>query len=193
MMSFPRATGILLHPTSFPARGGIGDFGPAAYEFVDFLASARQGLWQVLPLGPPGYREFSLLFNLGICRQSAADQPGAPGRAWLDWIASQLAGLPRETGAVEYEEVFQRKLPLIVAAARNFLQNARGQRAASALNVSVRAIPWWLEDFVLFDALRERYDRTMLEGVAAGLWPAAKLRPWPQPARNWPPRWTSGA
>src|SRR6202035_174837 len=52
-MSFPRLTGILLHPISLPSRGGIGDFGPAAYEFLDFLASARQGLWQVLPLGPP--------------------------------------------------------------------------------------------------------------------------------------------
>src|SRR5438132_12813087 len=54
-MSFPRATGILLHPTSLPSRGAIGDFGPAAHEFVDFLAAAGQGLWQVLPLGPLGY------------------------------------------------------------------------------------------------------------------------------------------
>src|SRR5271168_4862604 len=54
-MPFPRVAGILLHPTSLPSRGGIGDFGPAAYQFVDFLASARQGLWQVLPLGPLGY------------------------------------------------------------------------------------------------------------------------------------------
>ena len=54
-MPFPRATGILLHPTSLPSRGGIGDFGLAAYEFVDFLAAGRQGLWQVLPLGPVGY------------------------------------------------------------------------------------------------------------------------------------------
>src|SRR5206468_9652832 len=52
-MSFPRSTGILLHPISFPSRGGIGDFGPAAYEFLNWLAEARQGLWQVLPLGPP--------------------------------------------------------------------------------------------------------------------------------------------
>src|SRR5258708_12779664 len=52
-MTFPRLTGILLHPISLPSRGGIGDFGPAAYEFLDFLADARQGLWQVLPLGPP--------------------------------------------------------------------------------------------------------------------------------------------
>jgi 4-alpha-glucanotransferase len=54
-MSFPRASGILLHPTSLPSRGGIGDFGPSAYAFADFLASARQGLWQVLPLGPLGF------------------------------------------------------------------------------------------------------------------------------------------
>src|SRR5450631_1850514 len=54
-MSFPRAAGILLHPTSLPSRGGVGDFGPTAYQFVDFLATARQGLWQVLPLGPLGY------------------------------------------------------------------------------------------------------------------------------------------
>ena len=53
-MSFERASGILLHPTSLPSRGGIGDLGPAAYDFVEFLAAARQGLWQVLPLGPPG-------------------------------------------------------------------------------------------------------------------------------------------
>src|SRR6204780_152863 len=54
-MSFPRTAGILLHPTSLPSRGRVGDFGPAAYRFVDFLASARQGVWQVLPLGPLGY------------------------------------------------------------------------------------------------------------------------------------------
>ncbi len=49
-----RSAGILLHPTSFPAHGGIGDLGPAAYEFIDFLAAARQGLWQILPLNPVG-------------------------------------------------------------------------------------------------------------------------------------------
>ena len=52
-MNFPRSTGILLHPISLPSRGGIGDLGPAAYEFLNFLAQARQGLWQVLPLNPP--------------------------------------------------------------------------------------------------------------------------------------------
>src|SRR5215813_14042909 len=54
-MSFPRASGILLHPTSLPGRFGIGDLGPAAYAFADFLVSSGQRLWQVLPLGPTGY------------------------------------------------------------------------------------------------------------------------------------------
>ena len=124
-MSFPRATGILLHPTSFPSRGGIGDFGPAAYEFADFLASARQGLWQVLPLGPPAngnspYSSTSAFAGnpLLISLERLAE------RGWID--SSELAGLPHEAGAIDYEEVFQRKSPLIVEAARTFLRNARG-------------------------------------------------------------------
>src|SRR5215813_1819179 len=54
-MNFPRASGILLHPTSLPGGFGVGDLGPEAYKFVDFLISAGQSLWQVLPLGPTGY------------------------------------------------------------------------------------------------------------------------------------------
>src|SRR5260370_9390032 len=54
-MSFPRASGILLHPTSLPGRFGIGDLGDQAYRFADFLGASGQSLWQVLPLGPTGY------------------------------------------------------------------------------------------------------------------------------------------
>ena len=43
-MRFERAAGILLHPTSFPGRYGIGDFGDAAYQFVDFLVASKQSL-----------------------------------------------------------------------------------------------------------------------------------------------------
>ena len=46
---------MLCHPTSFPSRFGIGDLGKGAYDFVDWLATAKQQLWQVLPLGPTGY------------------------------------------------------------------------------------------------------------------------------------------
>ena len=54
-MAFRRSSGVLLHPTSLPGGFGIGDLGPAAFEFIDLLASAGQRLWQVLPLGPTGY------------------------------------------------------------------------------------------------------------------------------------------
>lgn len=52
MSEYRRTSGILLHITSLPSAYGIGDFGPGAYQFVDFLTRARQGLWQVLPLNP---------------------------------------------------------------------------------------------------------------------------------------------
>ena len=123
-MSFPRATGILLHPASFPSRGGIGDLGPAAYEFVDFLAAGRQGLWQVLPLGPPAngnspYSSTSAFAGnpLLISLERLAE------RGWIE--PSRLAAFPHKAAAIEYEDVYQRKLPLIVEAARIFLRRAQ--------------------------------------------------------------------
>src|ERR1700756_99651 len=83
-MQFPRAAGILLHPTSLPSRGGIGDFGPAAYRFVDALASARQGLWQGLPLGPLGYGNSPYSFLSAFARNPAADQRGTSRESRLD-------------------------------------------------------------------------------------------------------------
>src|SRR5438309_7143445 len=100
-MTFPRSTGILLHPISLPARGGIGDFGPAAYEFADFLAAARQGIWQVLPLGPVGYGNspYSSISAFAgnpllVSLERLADH------SWLE--RSELSGLPQSSGDVNY-------------------------------------------------------------------------------------------
>src|SRR5512137_1675227 len=54
-MRFNRASGIILHPTSLPGSYGIGDLGPQAYHWLDWLADSGCMLWQVLPLGPTGY------------------------------------------------------------------------------------------------------------------------------------------
>src|SRR5262249_15216151 len=51
----PRYAGLLLHPTSLPGPFGIGDLGPAAAHWVDWLVRARQTHWQILPLGPTGF------------------------------------------------------------------------------------------------------------------------------------------
>jgi 4-alpha-glucanotransferase len=54
-MAFKRASGILLHPTSLPGPYGIGDIGPEAFSWVNYIASSGCSLWQVLPLSPTGY------------------------------------------------------------------------------------------------------------------------------------------
>ncbi|MCC6310385.1 MAG: 4-alpha-glucanotransferase, partial [Trueperaceae bacterium] len=53
--SAPRRAGVLLHPTSLPGPHGIGELGREAFAWLDFLESAGQRLWQVMPLGPTGY------------------------------------------------------------------------------------------------------------------------------------------
>src|SRR5580693_2705246 len=122
-MSFARAAGILLHPTSLPSRGGIGDFGPAAYRFVDFLASARQGVWQVLPLGPLGYGNSPYSSTsafagnpLLISLERLADH------GWIDHTPPDVPS--SSPAAVEYEKVFVQKLPLLFEAAHRFLKSA---------------------------------------------------------------------
>ncbi len=125
-MSFPRASGILLHPTSLPSRGGVGDFGPAAYRFVDFLAAARQGIWQVLPLGPLGYGNSPYSATsafagnpLLLSLERLADQ------GWID--RKQIATLPDSSSLVDYDRVFHQKMPLLFEAARGFLRSASGE------------------------------------------------------------------
>src|ERR671923_3008359 len=103
-MTFPRLTGILLHPISLPSRGGIGDFGPVAYEFLDFLAQARQGLWQVLPLNPPanGNSPYSSTSAFAGNPQLISLERLAE-RGWID--PTQLSGLPRNSGRIDYDQV----------------------------------------------------------------------------------------
>jgi 4-alpha-glucanotransferase len=168
-MSFPRLTGVLLHPTSLPSRGGIGDFGPAAYEFLDFLASARQGLWQVLPLGPPAngnspYSSTSAFAGnpLLVSLERLAEH------GWIDH--SQLDGLLDSTGPIDYEQVHESKLPLLMDGARKFMESAPGT-ARSRFERFRAENEWWLEDFVLYDALRDRYGRQPWNA-----WPAELAR-----------------
>jgi len=153
-MSFPRAAGILLHPTSLPSRGGIGDFGPAAYGFVDSLAAARQGLWQVLPLGPLGYGNSPY--------SSTSAFAGNPLLISLERLAShgwidqhKISHLDSESDPVAYDRVFSTKMPLLFEAGRGFVASASASVRGRFEHFCAQHA-WWLEDFVLFDALRAR-------------------------------------
>ncbi len=147
-----RCAGILLHPTSLPSAGGIGDLGPEAYAFVDFLTRARIGLWQVLPLSPPG---------MGNSPYSAISAfAGNPLLISLErlverrWIGrDRLKMLPPSAGRVNFEEVLACKMPLLREAAQNFLEANNGDRRR--FEEFKREQAWWLEDFVLFDVMRQ--------------------------------------
>src|SRR5260370_30056101 len=163
-MNFPRSTGILLHPISLPSRGGIGDLGPAAYEFLDFLAEARQGVWQVLPLNPPanGNSPYSSTSAFAGNPQLVSLERLAE-HGWLDPTA--VSRLPVEVGRIDYEQVNREKFPLLWQAARNFLDRASGN-ARQGFDDFCQENSWWLEDYVLFDTLRERHGKNWSQWLA---------------------------
>jgi 4-alpha-glucanotransferase len=173
-MRFQRSSGVLLHISSLPSYGGIGDLGPAAHEFVAFLASAKQHIWQVLPLCPTGYG------NSPYAGSSAF--AGNPYLISLEFLAdwgwidgSRIAGLAGRNGYVDFNEVEQRKLPLLYEAAANFLN--RGPRDAKfsaqwqQFAEFCRAEQGWLIDYALYAELRRQQH--------TGAWTQ-----WPEPLRR---------
>src|SRR5215467_682394 len=171
-----RSAGILLHPTSLPSRGGIGDLGPEAYAFADFLSSSRLGRWQVLPLSPPG---------LGNSPYSAISAfAGNPLLVSLErlaehgWIGKdQLRKLPTAPGRIDFDQVKTIKLPLLKQAAQNFLERGNGDR--ERFEAFKRDHSWWLEDFVLFDVMRQLHSGATWSG-----WPRELARREPQGLRK---------
>ncbi len=170
-MKFLRCSGILLHCTSLPSRFGVGDFGPSAYEFADFLSAAGQKLWQVLPLNPTGYGDspyqcFSafagnpLLLSLELLRD----------RGLLS--DADLATAPAFPGdKVNFGAVIAFKRPLLLRAAQAFFAGASPQERAAYESFCSSASPW-LDDFALFSAVKEAHG-----GVAWTDWePAIRAR-----------------
>ena len=175
-MLLERSAGILLHPTALPSRGGIGDLGPEAYAFADFLARTRQGLWQVLPLSPPGlnnspYSATSTFAGnpLLISLERLAE------RGWLDPKHALLA--PATGARIDFDEVQARKLPLLRQAAQRFLeQDGGGRRRFESFK---QEYAWWLEDFVLFEVMRRVHG-----GAAWSSWPRELARREPEGMRR---------
>jgi 4-alpha-glucanotransferase len=112
-VTFGRASGVLLHPTSLPSRYGIGDMGPEAFRFADWLAAAGQRIWQVLPLGPTGYGESPYqLFSAFAGNPMLISPDALLERGWLD--AADLANVPDfPAEAVDFDHVFLWKEALL--------------------------------------------------------------------------------
>ncbi|HZD49539.1 MAG TPA: 4-alpha-glucanotransferase [Silvibacterium sp.] len=163
-MPFDRASGLLLHVTSLPSNGGIGDLGPTAHAFADFLADAKQRLWQVLPLSPTGYG------NSPYAATSAF--AGNPLLISLEllaewgWIApDRIAGLPGCSGEVCWHDVVSTKIPLVEEAARNFLHRHSAEDWAR-FQAYCQMNGTWLEHYAFYAVLRQRY-----KGASWNTWP----------------------
>lgn len=147
-----RASGVLLHVSSLPSRGGVGDLGPAAYAFADFLAAAGQQYWQVLPLGPTGYGNSPysalsafagnpLFISLEILVQ----------QGWLD--AGYLDRLLPPGGPANFDSALSVKNDLLEMAAQRFIDHANGEMRVR-FGEFCDANAYWLEDYASFNVLR---------------------------------------
>ena len=163
-MNFPRSGGILLHPTSLPGPYGIGDLGPQAYRFVDFLADGGCKLWQILPLGPTGYGDSPYQ-----CFSAFAGNPYliSPDFLLRDGLLndSDLSDKPDfSVSRVDFGLLIPWKLNLLQKAFDRYQSHPESLRAGfdsfRADNSS------WLDDYALFMALKDSYG-----GGAWSGWP----------------------
>jgi 4-alpha-glucanotransferase len=154
-VNLPRSSGILLHPTSLPGPNGVGELGPSAYRFADWLHAAGQRLWQVLPLGPTGYGESPYqLFSAFAGNPLLISLPDA-----------ESPGFPE--GTVDFQAVMPWKQRLLRQAFERFSPGAD-------FHAFVAANETWLEPYARFMALKEAHG-----GVAWTEWPAGAT---PDPA-----------
>ncbi len=148
-----RMSGILLHPTSLPGPGGIGTFGSEARKFIDFLANAKQSIWQVLPLGPTGYGNSPY-----SCYSTFAGNPllidlmtiSEDGDLAFDELREDLP-----TDVVDFEKVPEYKLNLLRLAAARFLAGKDMERKREFWQFCDNT--FWLDDYSLFMACKEYF------------------------------------
>ena len=158
----PRKAGVILHPTSLPGRWGTGDFGKAAYDFVDFLADSGIRIWQILPLTPTGtdgcpYNSFSAFAGNEILIDIN------------ELIDKKLVELPEEIPEfndyrVYYPKVIKFKSEILDKAAEKFYSENKNDADFAAF---MQENSGWIEDFALFRVLTGEF-----EGKSWRFWPA---------------------
>ncbi|RMD76353.1 MAG: 4-alpha-glucanotransferase, partial [Chloroflexi bacterium] len=154
-MQFQRASGILLHPSSLPGPWGIGDLGPMAYRFVDFLVAAGQSLWQVLPLGPTGYGDspyqcFSAFAGNPLL--ISIDDLIEHNLLTVDEARAALGHLSTER--VEFGSLIPAKQTLLRQSFERF-RSSRGTPLHQAYTRFCLENAEWLADYALFMAIKE--------------------------------------
>ncbi len=151
-----RSAGILLHPTSLPGPYGIGDLGPASYEWVDVLARAGQTWWQILPLGPTGFGDSPYQCPSAFAGNPYLLSPELLSRDGL--LKGNEAHVPNfPAHVVEYGNVIKYKLDLLRSAWENFRGGAAPALKGALEEFATREASW-LDDYALFMALKDAHQ-----------------------------------
>jgi 4-alpha-glucanotransferase len=165
-MNFPRASGVLLHPTSLPGPFGVGDLGPQAYAFADFLQVSGQSLWQMLPLGPTGYGDSPYACYSAFAGNTLFISPDLLLEDQLI-TKNHLDNAPElPTDRVDFAAVHEYKESLLRNAFDSFTRGANPELTDRLAEFCERHITW-LDDYALFRALKDEHG-----GVAWNNWPA---------------------
>jgi len=159
-----RGSGLLLHITSLPSDFGIGDLGPGAYRFVDFLAETKQSYWQILPLNPtdlehgcsPYHSISAFAFNSLLISPEILVDDG-----WL--LEDEINPGPFfPTDHIDYQDVFGYKSILLNKAYDRFKKSP----ANTDYEEFCFRQSYWLDNYALFAALK-----THMEGKSWSDWP----------------------
>jgi 4-alpha-glucanotransferase len=157
-MDFPRASGVLLHLTSLPSKFGIGDLGAEAYQFVDFLADAKQTYWQVLPLGPTGYGDSPYQ-----CFSAFAGNTNliSPQKIVEDGFLTENETNEKPdfpVGRVNFGKVYEWKNYILKLAYDRF-RLATSVDLRSKFEIFSQEQAAWLDDYALFRAIKKSQNQ----------------------------------
>ena len=159
-----RGSGILLHVTSLPSNYGIGDLGPWAYRFTDFLSESKQSFWQILPLNPT---------NLAFGSSPYSSPSAFAGNPLLISPESLVEdGLLASSDIhdshffsnerVDFITVTNYKEALFQKAFNNFKKKG----SSNEFEEFCAKNSYWLEDYALFAVLKSHYN-----GIVWSEWP----------------------
>ena len=152
-MNFPRASGILLHPTSLPSRFGIGDFGSEAHQFIDFLNAGGQTYWQILPLNPTGYGDSPYQSFSAFAGNTLLI---SPEKVVEDGFLTkkEIANPPKfSVERVDFGEVIKWKNRILEQAFERF-KRTDDARIAREFHEFCDRNNFWLEDYALYRAIK---------------------------------------
>lgn len=184
-MNYEKYAGILVHPTSFPSPYGIGDMGPGAYEFIDFLEKSGLTLWQVLPLGHTGFGDSPYQPFSSFAGQPLVISIDELRKAGLIWDEDLLEMPQWNPHHVEYGKVISFKTALLKKAYERY-ENPEIKDAYSTNEDFVLEYKAfcegveWLEDYALFMAGKSHF-----QGVPWYMWEESLKNPTPEQRTEW--------